>query len=184
MIQNVNGATDQFLADLDRIQSSAARAQREISSGLRVEVPSDAPDEIRGILQLRAEIQRNQQVQTNLTLVKADVDTADTTIQQAIGVLDRARELATQGSGSLPTADQRASMAQEVGGILDTLVRLSHTNAAGRAIFSSGADADTRQIMDADGVSFSVASWLIILATAIVITAVVSAELAREVDRP
>src|SRR5262245_64393786 len=48
-------------------------------------------------------------------------------------------------------------MAQEVGGILDTLARLSRASVAGRVIFSADTSPDTRQIMDADGVSFPVA---------------------------
>jgi len=179
MISNVNGSADQFLADLDRLQSATSRSQREISSGLKVEVPSDAPDEIRGILQLRAEIRRNTQIQTNLTTVKAEVDSADAAVQSAVRVLDRARALGTQGASSLSTADQRTSMAQEVSGLLEGLVGFSRTTVAGRFIFSGDQQnspayesdptgptgvrrllvtgPSTRQIQDVDGISFPVA---------------------------
>ena len=70
MIQNINGSAEQFLADLDRMQATTARAERQISSGLKVENPSDAPDQIREILQLRAEIQQHQQIQANLGAIK------------------------------------------------------------------------------------------------------------------
>src|SRR5579864_4940794 len=107
MVSNVNGATQQFLADLDRIQSMSERAQREISSGLKVELPSDAPDAIRGILQLRGEIALNDQIQTNLSTAKADVSSADSAVQSSISVLDRALTLATQGANSTQTAATR-----------------------------------------------------------------------------
>jgi flagellar hook-associated protein 3 FlgL len=178
MISNVNGATQQFLADLDRIQATAERAQREISSGLRVEVPSDAPDAIRGILQLRTEMAQNTQIQTNLSTVKADVGSADTAIQSAVSVLDRALTLGTQGATVTATATQRTAMAQEVGSLLEQLVSLSRTAVGGRYIFSgdqeqtppyqvnpaspTGVDqlvtsASTRQIQDVDGLPISTA---------------------------
>ena len=179
MIRNVNGSTDQFLGDLNRIQAVNDRAQRQISSGLQVEVPSDAPDEIRGILQMRAEIQQNTQIQTNLTTVKADVTTGDSAVQSAVTALDRVRTLGTAGAGDTSTAAQRATMAQEVGGLLETLVGLSRSSVAGRFIFSGDQPASpayetdatsptgvrrllvtggsTRQVQGVDGGSFPVA---------------------------
>ncbi|SRR5581483_4870346 len=142
MIQSTSGQITQFLADLDRIQATADRAQRQMSSGLKVQRPSDAPDQISEILQLRAQISQNDQLQNNLATLKSQTDSAESALQQAISVVEQATVLATQGSGGLPDAQTRASMAQQVRGLQQQLVGLSRTNVSGHFVFGGDQDQD------------------------------------------
>jgi flagellar hook-associated protein 3 FlgL len=178
MIPSVNPAAQLFLADLSRVQSQIDTAQRQISSGLKISDPSDAPDELEGLMRVRADLARNQQVSNNLTEVKSEVDTSEQALQTATQIMDRVSTLAAQGVNSTATAAGRQSIAQEVTGLLQQLVGLSQASVQGRYVFSgdqsqspayrlnlnapNGVDrlvttAATRQIADATGVSFTVA---------------------------
>lgn len=140
MIRNIDGSGEKFLGDLERIRASGEQAQRRISSGRRIERPSDAPDEIMRVVQLRAEVRRNEQIQMNLAQIKSEVDTADSAMHNAIKVIERATVLAAKGANTLATAEERRQMSQEALGLLQELVGLSRTSVAGRFVFSGDQD--------------------------------------------
>ncbi len=174
MIRTIDGATQKFLADLDRFQATMDKAQREITSGFRVERASDAPQQIGDILELHGELGWNTQILGNLNQVKAETETAEGVLAQAVPLLDQASTLGSQGAGSLVSADQRLALAEQVKGILTQLVGISRTDCGGRFVFSGDrADAPayelnlgapngvnalmtpaaTQQILDADGMA-------------------------------
>jgi flagellar hook-associated protein 3 FlgL len=62
--------------------------------------------------------------------------TADSALQTAIQAVESATSLGTQGANATATADQRTSLAQQVNGILQTLVGIANTNVDGNYIFS------------------------------------------------
>lgn len=140
MSTSIDPSGEQFLADLSRVQATFARAQRQITSGLRVSEAADAPDQIGALLQLQANLGRNTQIQSNLGLVKTDVDTAEQTVGQAIQLVDQATTLAAQGASSTQTADTRLGLAQQVQGIQEQLVSLTQANVQGRFIFGGDSD--------------------------------------------
>ncbi|MCU1274329.1 MAG: flagellar hook-associated protein 3 [Bryobacterales bacterium] len=178
MIPSVNPSAQLFLADLSRVQSQIDTAQRQISSGLKISQPSDAPNELEGLMRVQADLARNQQVSNNLAEVKSEVDTSEQALQTATKLMDRVSTLAAQAVNSTQTASSRQSIAQEVTGILQQLVGLSQTSVQGRYVFSgdqsqlssyslnlsapNGVDrllttAATRQVVDATGISFTIA---------------------------
>jgi flagellar hook-associated protein 3 FlgL len=115
------------------------KAQREVSSGVRVNAPSDSPDDVTEILALRAALSRNAQIRTNLERVKSETATADTVLQTAVSVLERAAVLAVQGAGDM-AEEGRAALAEEVRGLQAELVSLSAASQGNRYIFSGDAD--------------------------------------------
>lgn len=140
MIRNLDPSAEMFLVNLARIRSATERAQRQISSGLRVASPSDAPDQVSDILQLHADIERVAQIHTNLGRVKSEVDAAERALQLAVQFVDRARVLASQGAGTTETAENRRILAGEVQGLLEQLVTVSRTIVEGRYVFSGDRD--------------------------------------------
>ena len=60
MISNLSPANEAFIANIDRVQRSVADAILQTSSGKRVNVASDAPNEIDTILQLHTDEVRNE----------------------------------------------------------------------------------------------------------------------------
>ena len=151
MTPSINPNSEIFLSNLQQIQNRIGTAERQLSSGLRVSVASDAPDQISSILQLRAQIAGVQQTQQNLSNVTPQVESGENAIQQAIQVLDTATSLATQAAGSTSSASQRLDLVPQVQGILQQLVSLSQTSVNGQYIFSGDLSGQPQYTMAANG---------------------------------
>jgi flagellar hook-associated protein 3 FlgL len=178
MLPTVNPSAQLFLADILNVQSQINTAERQVSSGLKISQPSDSPEQMEALMQIRADLDRNSQVTNNLSVVKSETDPAEKALETATQLMDRATSLAAQGANSTETATSRTAMAQEVTGLLQQMVGLSQTQVLGRYVFSgdqpalasyqidlaapNGVDrlitpSATRQVVDASGVSFTVA---------------------------
>lgn len=178
MISPLDASSQQFLADLERIQERSERAQRQLATGLRIVTASDAPDEIGGLLHARADLGWSIQSRQNLERVNTEIQSGELAISSAIALLDRASTLGSQGASGTQTADTRKLIAGEVESILGRLVALSNTTVEGRYIFGGDADqtapytldptsvtgitpylgaASSRQVEDANGVGIQVA---------------------------
>jgi len=178
MISSLNPSSEAFLGNIDRLQRTIEEASRQVSSGKRVNVASDAPSEIDTILQLRTGQARNQQIQANLAVAKTDAAAADNALNSATKLMDRARSLAAQGASFTLDASGRQSLAGEAQSLLEQMVAISRTTVQGRYVFGGDSDdsppyqvdltADngvtrltnapaTRRVEDSSGGSFAVA---------------------------
>lgn len=142
MIQSLDPSAQQFLVSLTRIQSAIKRASDQITSGLKVSTPSDAPDQISDILQLYVDLGRNAQIQTNLGRIESEVGTAQAILERAIKIVDSVRALGVQGAGTMQTAEARQILAGDVQSQMELLVSASCTIVAGRYVFSGDRDQD------------------------------------------
>jgi flagellar hook-associated protein 3 FlgL len=178
MITFYNAQTQSFLDGMNRIQQREAQAQLELTTGIRINFVSDAPDQISGLLSVRSDIARNTQIGQNLASVKTETDTAESAVSGAVSLVERAQSLGTEGATDLVSADTRQQLAQELGSVLTQLVNTANTTVGGRYIFSGDSDqtqpysidltqtnpisayagtAATRQVESADGSTFAVA---------------------------
>ena len=148
MLPAVNGPSEQFLTDLDRIQSAMNTVQRQVSSGLRVGLPSDDPSAVPSILKTQSEIARNNQAQTNLNQVKTELQNGDSALQQAVALVEKAITLASQAGSTVDGDTQIANLAAQVQGIQQQLVNLSNTSVGGRYIFSGDSDQQAAYALD------------------------------------
>jgi len=151
MISMLDPSSELFLADLSRAQQRIETAQRQVSSGRKIVVPADAPDQIDTLLQLRAAQLHNVQLQANLGRAKTEADTAEQTLSTATQLMDRVLVLASQGTSPGVGADQRQNIADEVQSIQQQLVSFTRTSAEGRYIFSG--DQDQQPAYDTDASS-------------------------------
>jgi len=151
MTPSINPNSEIFLSNLQQIQNRISTAERQLSSGLRVSVASDAPDQISSILQLRAQIAGVQQTQENLSNVTPQVESGENAIQQSIQVLDTATSLATQAAGSTLDASQRLDLVPQVQSILQQLVSLSQTSISGQYMFSGDQGGQPQYTLAANG---------------------------------
>ena len=110
----------------------ARRRSLPVSS---VQQPSDNPAAISEILQTETAISNNKQIQSNLTNVTTEVNTADSALQTAVQALESAISLASQGASSTVSADTRTTLAQQVAGIQQTLVGIAQTTVNGQLYF-------------------------------------------------
>ena len=136
MISNLNPQSALFLANVNIIQDKISQASNQVSSGLSITVPSDAPDEIGPLLQLRANQLHNSQIQSNLTLAQTNANAADNALTSAIQLMDSATSLATQGATSTTDAAGRSTLAQQIQSIEQEMVATSQASVQGVFIFS------------------------------------------------
>jgi flagellar hook-associated protein 3 FlgL len=177
MVNGIPPSTQRFLQDISRLQRRSDQAQRQLTSGLKISTPSDSPDDISRLLSARAGLDKVDQIQQNLGRVKTETDTAESAIQTAVNLLERARVLGSQGASGHQGQATREQVAKELEGVLERLVAVAGTAVEGRYIFSGDADqtmpytidlavpkgvsayqgaASTRQVADASGLQFSV----------------------------
>lgn len=178
MISFLDAKQSAFLEDLNRIQSRADRAQRQLSTGLRMNSISDYPDQIGVLLQSRAELAATEQTKANLSRTKTEVDAAENALENTIKAVERVRVLGAQGVTGTASASSRAVIAGEVESLFRQIVNIANTAIDGRYIFAGSADqappyavdlnqptgatpyaggAATRQIQDSSGVRLNVA---------------------------
>jgi flagellar hook-associated protein 3 FlgL len=136
MVSNIDSSSGSFLTSLARTQAQLTKAETQLSSGLRITTASDDPDQIAPLLQLRAALARNTQLQSNLTLAATDASAADSTISSAITLMDRALVLGQEGLNTTATTETRTTLAAEVQSTIDQIVSYTQTAVNGRYIFS------------------------------------------------
>lgn len=175
----IQTAAQTFLANLSALENRLDKTNREVSSGLRVQTVSDAPEDVSEILQVNAAIAQNNQVQNNLQQVQTEVNAAEGAISTATTLMDRASQLAAEGS-SAGTTDP-TELASQVQNLLIEMQQIANTQVAGRYVFSGDSDQtaaygpvnftanptngvgpflgsnSTRTVSDSYGVAFSVA---------------------------
>ncbi|MBN9657515.1 MAG: hypothetical protein J0H49_05020 [Acidobacteria bacterium] len=140
MIRSIDGNTDLYLDTLRKINTRMSKAQSEVSGGKRVETPSDDPAAIANLMQVRTDLARMTQISTNLDRVRSEVDSAEGAMQSAVKMFDEVRTLGLSASNSEQTAVSRASVAEQIGTLLQRMAALANTQVAGRFIFSGDSD--------------------------------------------
>ncbi len=140
MIRSIDGGTDLYLHQLRQINARMTKAQSEVSGGKRVEAASDDPAVVSNLMQVRADLARLSKVSTNLDRVRSEVDSAEGAMQNAVRMFDQVRTLGLSAANSEQTAVSRASVADQIGTLLERMVGLGNTQAAGRFIFSGDSD--------------------------------------------
>lgn len=153
MMNGIPPSTERFLLDVERHQKRLDRAQRQLTSGLRVSSVSDAPADVSRLLSARTGLERIGQTQLNLGRVKTEVDTAEKALESAVSLVERARVLGAQGSSGHQNAGTRAQVAAELEGILERLVATANVAVEGRYLFSGDSDQTTPYTLDASQVS-------------------------------
>src|SRR5579864_6707305 len=140
MISSLDPAALSFLNGLNLIQQRAQLAQQQMTTGLKINAVSDAPDQIATLYQTRSELSQTQQIDTNLSRVQTEVNTAESTLNSAVSLVERAQTLASQGETGTATPQTRQDVAGELGGILQQMVSAANTTVDGRYIFAGDSD--------------------------------------------
>ena len=177
MLQSFDPVRAKFLADLTSLNNRINTTTAQLTSGFRINRPSDDPTAVGDVLQLQSDIGRVTQVTANLNSVKSEVDSASGVVQDAISLLDQARTLGAQGASGTLSASARTALAAQAQQVLSALVDASRATFAGHYLFSgdqstqpaydvnlanaNGVDRlltapATRLIQDSNGVVFAV----------------------------
>ncbi|WP_156680355.1 flagellin [Sphingomonas profundi] len=119
-----------------RLASDIARAQSDISSEKRLRTASDDPSASARVADIRRKQANETAWASNVDTAAAVATNADTTLKLVSTGLDRARELVLAGSSAGASANDRASYAAELRGIVGDLAGYSaQTDSRGLPIF-------------------------------------------------
>ncbi len=132
----------QALGSTQDTLSQIEKQQRVISSGLRVEKPSDDPAALGEVMRSSSGLRSLEQYRTNLATARARLSVEDGVLEQTTASLIRAKELAISQAGSTANAETRSATRKEVEGIRDFLLELGNTRFSGSYLFG-GDYADT-----------------------------------------
>ena len=138
-IRIIPDTTGNFLAALYQLNSQREKGLQEIASGRRVNTLSDDPSAAALSVQNRMESGETDQFLRNLSGLRAQLQVADTTMNEVVLALTRAITLGVQGANGVLSADNRLAVAQEVRGIQQQLVGLANVTFQGNYIFSGTA---------------------------------------------
>lgn len=138
----ISGTRYRLTMEIDRqiaLSREIARGQTEISTGKRIQAPSDDPVAAARIASIARSQANDTAFKSNLNLASALAARADTTLKSVGTALDRAAELMVQGAnGTLSDAD-RATIALEMRSIATDIASLKDTkDTRGSQLFMSG----------------------------------------------
>ncbi|MDN4472388.1 flagellar hook-associated protein FlgL [Demequina zhanjiangensis] len=139
MINRVTQQTVQrtTLANLQSNLAKMAQMQGEMSSGKLITKASDDPNAAGRSMTLRAEKSATTQALRNAQDGQSWLAQIDTTLQQSITSLQRARDLTVQGASTgSASATSREAIAVELEGLRDGLLDLANTTLNGRSLFA------------------------------------------------
>lgn len=140
MLPILDSVSESFVTNMEHISERISRAQRQISTGLRITTVADEPDSISTLLQARANLASTSQIQTNLGRVKSETDAGEQALRNAVQLLEKARVIGSEGLAGTATAAARTALSVQAGSILEEMVGLTGTRIEGRYIFSGDAD--------------------------------------------
>lgn len=121
---------------LAHFNEDLGRITEELSSGKRVITPSDDPVATVSILGARKQLSLYNQYERNMTMAESWLNIADSAVTQASVAVDRARELAEQMATGTYSEANRLSAAQEIQGLIDTILNLGNTKVGDDHIFA------------------------------------------------
>jgi flagellar hook-associated protein 3 FlgL len=142
-----------FLAALEAAQRRVIDTQEKVSSGKRVNKPSDDPVAAARIAHLDASLSRLDQYKSNSDFARNQLGLEESSLDDVISNLQRVRELALQGNNSTASDSDRRDIAAEVRQARDALLALANTtDVDGRHLFGGYVESATPFTTTASGV--------------------------------
>jgi len=142
--------------DIARKQFDISEIQNQISSGKRLNKPSDGPAEAARVIDLNQAIGRIDQFQRNSIFANQRLGLEDATLSSVNNSLQRVRELALQANSGIQTGETRAIIRAEVEQRLQEL--LDYANASdgnGNYLFAGSKSRTEPFTQTASGVSYN-----------------------------
>jgi flagellar hook-associated protein 3 FlgL len=118
-------------------QAQMAKAQKQLSTGLKITAPAEDPAAAVRALDLQATIDKTKQYQSNIAIVRDRLVTEDTALEASVNVLSRVRDLTLQAGGGNLTNNDRLGIKVAVDQAIKDLASVVNTqNSYGEYIFS------------------------------------------------
>ncbi|PZE19431.1 flagellar hook-associated protein FlgL [Paenibacillus xerothermodurans] len=127
---------NQLLRNMNSNLTRMQNGQNQLSTGRRINAPSDDPVGMSFSLRYRSELSANEQFDSNLDSAISLMDYTDTMMGQANSVIQRARELAVQGANGTNPQEARETIKSEIDQLYSQMVSIANSQFNGRYIFN------------------------------------------------
>jgi flagellar hook-associated protein 3 FlgL len=140
--------TNQLLANtltsnLSKISEQMLKTQEQVSSGKRINRPSDDPIGMGKVLDYRTTLSQIDQYNKNIVNGQGLLQQTDSTLSDIENLITQAKELAVSQATGTASAQTRTDTAEAVKNIYDQIVQLANTQYDGSYIFA-GNKTDTQ----------------------------------------
>jgi len=132
-----------ILADLAQSQSTLDTALQEVSTGKSVSVPSDNPAASAAMVQNSIETANVDQYTKNVSSELSMVQSADSALSSVVSSLTQAVSLGTAGANGTNSTTNLQAIAQQVQGILTSVVSQANASYQGSYLFAGTATSTT-----------------------------------------
>lgn len=112
------------------------KTQMQLSTGKKIQVPSDDPVGASKSLRLRTDLNEIQQFKRNLNDSISWLETTEIAMDNIGTILHRARELTVQASNGVYTPEDTQKIKSEIAQLRDSIIQVANTTYAGRSIFT------------------------------------------------
>jgi flagellar hook-associated protein 3 FlgL len=132
-------AYNNLLRDIERISERMQNTQNQISSGKKLNKPSDDPAAVSDVIRIQAEQGEIKQYQDNIGTAKSRLNFADATLQGVETMIERVRSLALSSMSDLTNASLHTP---EISGLRDQLLTAANSTIDGQFMFA-GSNVDS-----------------------------------------
>jgi len=126
----------QMLRNVNNNLMRMEKLQDQLSTGRRINKPSDDPVGISFSLRYRSELEANDQYIKNVDSAVSWLEYTDTLLGQAGSVMQRARELAVQGANKTNPQDAMNSIASEIDQLKEQMLTIANSSFNGKYVFN------------------------------------------------
>ncbi|HVJ05293.1 MAG TPA: flagellar hook-associated protein FlgL [Candidatus Saccharimonadales bacterium] len=140
--------TANMVSLLNQSQQDETNALQALSTGRRVNKPSDDAAAEAAMVSENSRLAADDQYTANSESLKQILNTADSTLSSVVTILQRASTLAIEGANGTMNQTNLSSIAAEVSGINRQMLSLANTSYAGKYIFAGTATGSAPYIAD------------------------------------
>jgi len=127
---------DRFLVDMQSNLDALYRANEQLSSGKRVNRPSDDPAAMTRIVGYKATLSTIGEYNRAIDSAKSFLNSTDSSFVNLGDMLSRAHELALSGASGSVDAASKKMVAKEVAGLIESVRGIANTKVGDRYLFS------------------------------------------------
>ncbi|WP_407307276.1 flagellar hook-associated protein FlgL [Desulfosporosinus sp. SB140] len=140
-----------LLRNLQSAEEKMNNLQNQLSSGHRINKPSDDPVGIQNVMTFKSNIAAVTQWSSNAGEALQFMNTTEGALQNITSMLQRVRDLAVEGANGTLDASDQSAVADEVGQLTDQIKMMANSQVGSKYIFSG--TATDQKLIPTDGTS-------------------------------
>ncbi len=147
-----------MLDTLNQVTAQENEAMQQVSTGKKLNVPSDDPAGMAMLIENKAAQSNCDQFQQNITTISSSLQSADSALNSVVTSLTRAVTLGVEGGGGTLSASDRSALANEVSAIQQQVFSLANSTFNGSYLFGGSETTTAPFVVDPStpaGVSYA-----------------------------